>query len=316
MTADTHPPAVGDLLAAPITVAEPDVSAALTVFPLIAAAAPTLDYLAFDHARERGAEIRELPGGAEVGDLMVDNPLRVPVLLYEGQEVLGGQQDRTIEVSVLVPAHTSLPVPVSCIEELRWDEARHDRAFTPAPQAGHPQLRRLKHERVRARSGAGGPRLASQRAVWASVAATAARHGTASDTGALNDVFEGRRDELERTGAAIEVKCSQVGMLAAIGGRFVVLDYVSDVEAFAALHRPLVSGYALDALEAGVDALTSPSLDNARDFMAQLLATRPHTSAAVGLGEELRLGFGGLAGSGLAAEGELVTLTAFAGPVG
>jgi hypothetical protein len=169
---------------------------------------------------------------------------------------------------------------------------------------------------VRARSGAGGPRLASQRAVWASVAATAARHGTASDTGALNDVFEGRRDELERTGAAIEVKCSQVGMLAAIGGRFVVLDYVSDVEAFAALHHPLVSGYALDALEAGVDAPTSPSLDDARDFLAQLLATRPRTSAAVGLGEELRLGFGGLGGSGLAAEGELVTLTAFAGPVG
>ena len=45
------------------------------------------------------------------------------------------------------------------------------------------------------------------------------------------------------------MKCSQVGMLAAIGGRFVVLDYVSDVEAFAALHDPLVAGYALDALE-------------------------------------------------------------------
>ena len=54
------------------------------------------------------------------------------------------------------------------------------------------------------------------------------------------------------------MKCSQVGMLAAIGGRFVVLDYVSDVEAFAALHDPLVAGYALDALDARPP--TPPSL--------------------------------------------------------
>jgi hypothetical protein len=103
-------------------------------------------------------------------------------------------------------------------------------------------------------------------------------------------------------------------MLAAIGGRFVVLDYVSDAEAFAALHGPLVSGYALDALEADADTPATPSLDDARDFLAQLLAKRPKTSAAVGLGDALGLGFGGLTGSGLAAEGELVTLTAFDGP--
>src|SRR5580704_846361 len=64
---------------------------------------------------------------------------------------------------------------------------------------------------------------------------------------------------------AVEMHCSQVGMLAAIGGRFVVLDHVSEVEAFAALHGPLVQGYALDALEAL--AAPPPSIDDARDFV-------------------------------------------------
>ena len=67
------------------------------------------------------------------------------------------------------------------------------------------------------------------------------------------------------------MKCSQVGMLAAIGGRFVVLDYVSDVEAFAALHDPLVAGYALDALDARATDAAVPSLDDARDFLALML---------------------------------------------
>ena len=104
--------------------------------------------------------------------------------------------------------------------------------------------------------------------------------------------------------------CSQVGMLAAIGGRFVVLDHVSEVEAFAALHGPLVQGYALDALEASDAA--PPSIDDARDFIELLLGAPCTPGPAVGLGEGLRFAFGGLAGTGLVHEGELVTLTAFA----
>ena len=66
----------------------------------------------------------------------------------------------------------------------------------------------------------------------------------------MHDVFERRREQLDAVARAVEMHCSQVGMLAAIGGRFVVLDHVSEVEAFAALHGPLVQGYALDALDA------------------------------------------------------------------
>ena len=99
-------------------------------------------------------------------------------------------------------------------------------------------------------------------------------------------------------------------MLAAIGGRFVVLDHVSEVEAFAALHGPLVQGYALDVLEAAT--APPPSIDDAREFVDLLLGAPCTPGPAVGLGEGLRFAFGGLAGTGLICDGELVTLTAFA----
>src|SRR5262245_66146732 len=116
--------ALGDLLAAPITVAEPDIVGALAVFPLIASASPRLEYLAFAPARERGVAINELPRGADVRTLLVNNPLECPVLLYEGEEVLGAQQNRTLDVSVLVPARVSLKVPASCVEPGRWGGRR------------------------------------------------------------------------------------------------------------------------------------------------------------------------------------------------
>jgi hypothetical protein len=99
-------------------------------------------------------------------------------------------------------------------------------------------------------------------------------------------------------------------MLAAIGGRFVVLDHVSDVEAFAALHARLVQGYVLDALE--TPGAAPPSIEDGREFIELLRGCPCKRGRAVGLGEGLRFAFGGLAGTGLDHEGELVTLTAFA----
>lgn len=308
---DTSSPTLADGLPAAIAVGAPDVVGPLAVFPLIASASPKLDYLAFADARARGVVVKEMPGGGSVNDLIVVNPSELPVLLYEGEEVLGAQQNRIFDVSVLVPAGRSVRVPVSCVEQGRWEHRRHGESFAPAPQTAHPELRRLKNERVRERLAAGQEPRAAQHEVWAEVAAKSARHGVVSDTGSLHDVFEHRRELLDRVGREASTRRSQVGMLAAIGGRFVVLDYVSDADAFAALHDPLVVGYALDALDAPAIDAPAPSLDDARDFLRLLLDAPFETAPAIGLGEGLSFDFSGLAGTGLHVHGELVAVTAF-----
>jgi hypothetical protein len=123
-------------------------------------------------------------------DLLVRNPLDVAVLLYEGEEVRGAQQDRTLDVSVLVPACAELQVPVSCVEAGRWDASRGDEAMLAAPHAAFPALRRAKS---RAAQAAG---RASQPEVWSVVGEKAARHGARSATGALRDVFDAREQVL------------------------------------------------------------------------------------------------------------------------
>ena len=297
-------------LAVQLTVADPDVSGPLAVFPLIADRTPNVRYLSFAAAVKHGAAVRELAEGASVNDLVVHNPLDVPVLLYEGEEVLGAQQNRTFDCSALVAAGSQLRVPVSCVEQGRWDGGRHAEPFAPSPQAAYPQLRRAKNEQARAQLAAGREARADQGEVWADVAAKAERHGAHSQTGAMHDVYEGQRAKLDAAAGAVDLYCSQVGALAAIGGRFVVLDHVSDVEAWTALHGPLVQGYALDALEA--PEVTPPSIEDARDFVELLLRAPSTPARTVGEGDGLRFDFGGLAGSGLAYEGELVALTAFA----
>jgi hypothetical protein len=267
--------------------------------------APALTYLAYAQAVGLGAAVRELPGGASVNDLLVSNPTELPLLLYEGEELLGAQQNRTVDVSLLVPARSQASVPVTCVEAGRWDGARNGERFAPAPQAAYPALRRAKSSQAASAAVAGLEARASQSAVWEEVAHKSARMGVHSDTAAMHDVFESHRADLEEIVGAVSLRDGQVGALAAIGGAFAVLDHVSRADAFAALHGPLVQGYALDALEA--ENVAPPDLADAEAFVADVLAARLWERDGAGLGREVRFANGG----GLVAGTELVALTAF-----
>src|SRR4051812_26297094 len=98
----TNAPALNDHIAS-LHMGEPDVYGPLAVFPLFGPA-PRLEYVSFAEGHAAGVSVKELAGGASVNDLYVVNPTDKPVLLYEGEEVLGAQQNRTFDVSVLVGA--------------------------------------------------------------------------------------------------------------------------------------------------------------------------------------------------------------------
>jgi hypothetical protein len=309
-------PTLSQFLAAPLRVGAPDVHGPLAVFPLFGPS-PVAEYVAFADGCARGLVVKELDGGASVNDLVVLNPTDVNVLIYEGEEVHGAQQNRTFDVSVLVPAGMSLRVPMSCVEHGRWDGSRHAEAFTPAPQAAYPSLRAMKNRAAATRVTAGLEARAEQGDVWDEVATKCRRLDVSSATGAMHDIYAGRRDGLASFEGTISRRDGQTGALVAIGGRMSVLDHVSRPDAFATLHGPLVRGYALDALDAlevAADAAAPapPSLETAAAFVAGLASTRITQHDGIGLGRDARLAPDGATGAGLIAGDELVQLSVFA----
>ncbi|HEY3019707.1 MAG TPA: DUF6569 family protein [Solirubrobacteraceae bacterium] len=308
MTTPALAPTTIDYLEAPLRLGEADVAGPLAVFPIFGPE-PRLAYRSFAQAAPLGATVAETAGHASVNDLVVTNPTDLPVLLYEGEEVLGAQQNRTFDVSVLVPAGAKLTVPVSCVEHGRWDGTRHAEALSPAPQAAYPQLRRQKSAALRASVAQGHAMRADQGEVWAEVAAKSDRMSAASPTGAMHDIYEHRRSSLDDMIGAVRLHAGQLGALAAIGGRCVVLDHASRPDVFAALHAPLLQGYALDALEATNHAAPSP--EEADAFVAQVLHARLGERDGIGLGRSAQFATPAVAGTALLAERELVQLTAF-----
>ena len=314
MPTKTDTPTLGALLPDDFALGEPDCVGPLAVFP-VHAAPGTCEYLSFAEASAHGCRVHELEPPT-VGDVVIDNPLDLPVLLFEGEEIRGAQQDRTVDVTILVPARSRMKVAVSCVEAGRWDGTRSREAFEPSAQAAFPALRAAKNRRVRDALVAGLDARADQAEVWHALDEKAERMSGASPTGAMGDIYVARAEHVAELEASVTRRDGQVGALACLGGRPVVLDYVSRPDAFAALWQPLVRGYCLDALEheAAVGPLDPAGwLDAVRtDWLDALRAARPRGSRSAGLGTTITFDTPAVGGAGLAVEDRLVQLSAFA----
>jgi len=309
-----------DTTATPLTLADPRLAGPLAVFPVFGPV-PVLEYRAFAEAAARGSVVAELDAGAAVDRLLVRNPTDLPVLLYEGEQLQGAQQDRALDTSVLVAAGAQVEVAVSCVEQGRWDATRRHEPFKPAPQADDPSLRRLKRESSLRSAEQGLAGRPAQGAVWHEVDSRLRRFAVASESSRFGDLFDQRRGEIGAFADAVEPAAGQVGALACVGGAPVALDVVSRPEAFAALHDRLVRGYALEALAAlDGDAPQGaappgwwPDADPAaaRAFLARALTAAHRPLPTPGMGQAHALVAPRLVGSALTCAGELVALSAF-----
>src|SRR5918997_2943479 len=133
----------------------------VVIAPLFPRRSPVAGYVTLEEALPLGFRVTEVDAAGSVPELLASNPLDADVLLYDGEELLGAKQNRILNVSVLVAARSETRIPVSCVEEGRW-QAR-SAAFASAPHAASPDVRRIKNERL---SAAPLERGVAQSAVW------------------------------------------------------------------------------------------------------------------------------------------------------
>src|SRR5262245_17304210 len=87
----------------------------LTLSPLVARNEQDVDYIVLDEALARGwIEITESGEHGHVPELRVVNRGDVPVLILDGEELLGAKQNRILNLTVLVPPNHASTLPVSC----------------------------------------------------------------------------------------------------------------------------------------------------------------------------------------------------------
>jgi hypothetical protein len=287
-----------------IQLGDPVQHRSVVIAPLFPRSNPKTDYLTLEEALPLGFRITEVDAAGSVPELLAFNPLDKPVLLYDGEELLGAKQNRILNVTVLVAAQSETRIPVSCVEQGRWHA--HSKSFDAARHTAYPDLRRRKAEQLSAEPLA---LAVAQSAVWEEVSAKAGRHDVHSPTGAAADIYRDREKALDELRRAFPLAPGQSGALLALGDGQLCLDYLSRPAAFARLYPKLLEGYLLDGLER-LDRKAA-SNESLAGFVSTVALTPQRRSASAGLGEDVRLAGDGVIGSGLLLDGELLQLSVF-----
>ncbi|MEW6581279.1 MAG: DUF6569 family protein [Actinomycetota bacterium] len=287
-----------------IQLGDPVAHRGIVVAPLFPRVTPRAVYASLDQAIAAGMEVREVDAAGSVGQLTVHNPTGAPVLLYDGEELLGAKQNRVLNVTVLVPPHSELLIPVSYVEQGRW--SADAAAFRDSGHTAYPELRRRKAQAL-----AAGPLDPGrgQGEVWQDIAEKSTRVGHRSPTGAHADMHRALAPRVDELAAAFPAQPGQCGAVLALDGRVTCLDAVSRPDAFARLSPKLLRGYMLDAVEA-VDRAAAPR-DAITAFVAAVGETAVTRRPSVGLGDDLRLHGAATIGSGLMLDGELIQVCAY-----
>jgi hypothetical protein len=272
----------------------------------------SLDYLVLDEALAAGlVEITEVSEQGSVPDLRFINRGPRPVLIVDGEELLGAKQNRIVNLTILVAANSELTIPVSCVEAGRWRS--RSRAFTSAPRTQFATGRAKRMASVSFSMMARGDRMSDQAEVWDDIAQKSSRMNASSPTSAMESIFSTHAALLDSFVSRCAPVDDQIGAMFAVNGVLVGFDLFDQPSTLRKVLPKLVRSVAVDAIDAGsAGSAEGMASVQAAQFLAVAAEAPQHRAPALGLGEDLRLTAPHVAGAALAVDDDVVHVSAFA----
>jgi hypothetical protein len=293
-----------------VQVKEPVSHGSLHLFALAGGPSEEEGLALLEDAMEGGSlRVEELGESGSVPELRVTNSGTTPVLILEGDELVGAKQNRVANSSVLIGADSKLVLPVSCVERGRW--SYRSGVIAPGSGSPHVSLRHLKSRSVHASLRSGRGHRSDQSAVWNEVDRKAYLHNASSPTDALQDTrasMSGRLAPFRNLIARLPE--SARGVAVAFGSDLVLAEVLAGPHSFGKVFGKLLLGYAFEALEREDNGV--PQVATVEEFILTVAETRLEEHPAVGLGRDVRFEAEGLSGYALVGDRGVLHAAAFA----
>lgn len=287
-----------------LTLDPPQTYRNITILPLLDGDGGGVDYLTLGEALEQKLlTVTEVSEHGSVPHLHVVNDGDSMVLLLDGEELAGAKQNRVLNTTVLVAAHQSLTIPVSCTESGRW---RHDtRTAYESQNVMERRIRARKNLAVSESLDLDRSFASDQGEIWNRIEDLSIAAGVCSETSAMSDIYKSQQASLDEVLQAFPTVPGQVGFLAVIDGEAAGLDLVSRAPAYARLHDKLVRSYVMAGLvrekedRAGAESSVDAVIGLAQAFVERVVRSEANPFKSVGCGDDYRLRGDRITGSAL-----------------
>ncbi len=269
-----------------IRVGDPRRHETLSVFPLFSEFSDAVNYRLSEAAlADETLLVEEVDEDGSVPELLVENKGDVRVFFLEGEELIGAKQNRILNTSVLVAAHSKVKIPVSCVEQGRWGyKSRYfGSSGSHSPSKLRSKLKASVSRSVKEKRG----HTSDQGEVWQEVASLHSAHGVDSASAAMSDAFDTYEDRIGAYREKLQYVEGASGVAVAIADKVVAVELFDTTATCPKVCNSLLSGVVFDALESGKSDKTATVAD-----VEQLISAAGdlpwEQSDAVGEGEEYR----------------------------
>jgi hypothetical protein len=295
-----------------LKIGEPIVSGGMAVFPVFHDNAAPMQYLLLDDALEgKLAHVTEVSESGHVPELFFENASGKPVLLVDGDELVGARQNRIVNITILVGAGKKLVIPVSCVEQGRW--AYQTRGFSSAGRALFASARAKKMSAVSESLRHERGRMGDQGEIWQDIQMKMAERSVVSDTSAMCDLYESLEPEMRRAESHFTVQPGQTGAVFVSGGRVAGIEFFDAPEAFAKCFAKTVRAYEMDAPAEATSIDPKAALADVQHFLKEMIAASTEQYEALGEGSDVRLAGEHVSGGALVNGERVVHLAAYRG---
>ncbi len=226
--------------------------------------------------------------------LGIDNHGDKPVLLLDGEELVGGLQNRIVNSTIIILGHHSVRAVVSCVQQGRWSgSGDFQSAKSIFMASGRSVQKRGVGESLRRE----GVPVSDQGAVWNSVEQSLREHHVHSKTADYQDVRRHVMHQVEEFVEAIQPVPGQVGAVFFGNNGVIGAEYLHSPDLFARCLAKIVRSFSFETLSS--PSLNGTSADPAKTWWEEMLKSPFSKHNSVGVGDDIRTEAENSVGSGL-----------------
>lgn len=208
----------------------------MAIIPIKTPPSYKFDILTLKKGFELGlAEVKECEHST-VNTLIVKNNSVTPLLLVDGEEIIGGDQNRIVNATILIAPNSEEKIPVNCTEHGRW---AYKSEFKQSEYMANYRTRSAKEKAVRAN-------MSEQQAVWDSIEDLEMSRSFSSPTQAMSESYENLKVDLDEFISNFKALDGQTGAVIIIDGEIKGFELFLNSQIYHEYHEKILKSYLID----------------------------------------------------------------------
>ena len=245
----------------------------MAIIPIKTPPSYKFDILTLKKGFELGlAEVKECEHST-VNTLIVKNNAVTPLLLVDGEEIIGGDQNRIVNATILIAPNSEEKIPVNCTEHGRW---AYKSEFKQSEYMANYRTRSAKEKAVRAN-------MSGQQAVWDSINDLEMSRSFSSPTQAMSESYENLKVDLDEFISNFKAVDGQTGAVIIIDGEIKGFELFLNSQIYHEYHEKILKSYLIDTDIN--DSIFTIDTEVARDLIVEALSVEYAAKKSNGLEE-------------------------------